>query len=86
MPYICFIIKMTKKKEEPYYELREGLKGLSKLIKGPSIDEEIEKQKKIKELAEVTQAAEKAKAYLKGQKEKRNAERRAKLKKVFGLK
>lgn len=76
---------MPKKKED-YYELREGIKGLSKLIKGPSIDEAIEKEQKIKQLAEAMQAAEKARAYLETQKQKRKAERRAKLKKFFGRK
>ena len=76
---------MTKK-QEPYYEIREGVKGIIKLIKGPGIDEQIEKEKKTKELADAMKAAESSRAYLKAQKEKLHAERRAKLKKLFKIK
>ena len=76
---------MTKK-QEPYYEIKEGLKGLSKLIKGPGLDEQIEKEKKIKELADAMKAAETSKMYIKNYKDNKKKERRAKLKKFFGVK
>ena len=74
------------KKQEPYYEIKEGLKGLSKLIKGPGLDEQIEKEKKIKELADAMKAAEKSKVYIKDYKNNIKKERRAKLKRIFGVK
>jgi len=76
---------MTKK-QEPYYEIKEGLKGLSKLIKGPGIDEQIEKEKKIKELADAMKAAETSRLYIKNYKNNIKKERRAKIKKFFGVK
>ena len=76
---------MTKK-QEPYYEIREGVKGLIKLIKGPGIDEQIEKEKKIKELADAMMAAETSRLYIKNYKDNIKKERRAKLKKLFGVK
>ena len=75
---------MTKK-QEPYYEIKEGLKGLSKLIKGPGLDEQIEKEKKIKELADAMKAAEKSKVYIKDYKNNIKKERRSKLKRIFGV-
>ena len=77
---------MTTKKQEPYYEIREGVKGLIKLIKGPGIDEQIEKEKKTKELADAMKAAEKSKVYIKDYKDNIKKERRAKIKKFFGAK
>ena len=77
---------MTKKQEEPYYEIREGVKGLIKLIKGPGIDEQIEKEKKIKELADAMKAAETSKMYIKDYKNNIKKERRAKLKKLLRIK
>ena len=74
------------KKQEPYYEIREGVKGLIKLIKGPGIDEQIEKEKKTKELADAMKAAETSKMYIKDYKNNIKKERRAKLKKFFGAK
>lgn len=76
---------MPKKKED-YYELREGIKGLSKLLKGPSIDEAIEKEKKIKELADAMKAAEASREYIKEYKRKLHADRRERVKKLFGIK
>ena len=76
---------MTQKKED-YAEIKAGLKGLSKLIKGPGIDEQIEKEKKIKELADAMKAAEKSKVYIKNYNENKKKERRAKIKKFFGVK
>jgi len=76
---------MTQKKED-YAEIKAGLKGLSKLIKGPGIDEQIEKEKKIKELADAMKAAETSKMYIKDYKNNIKKERRAKLKKFFGAK
>ena len=76
---------MTQKKED-YAEIKAGLKGLSKLIKGPGIDEQIEKEKKIKELADAMKAAETSKMYIKDYKNNIKKERRAKLKKLFKIK
>ena len=76
---------MTKK-QEPQYEIKEGLKGLSKLIKGPVIDEHIEKEKKINELADAMKAAETSRLYIKNYKDNIKKERRAKIKKFFGVK
>ena len=76
---------MTQKKED-YAEIKAGLKGLSKLIKGPGLDEQIEKEKKIKELADAMKAAEKSKVYIKDYKNNIKKERRAKLKRIFGVK
>ena len=75
---------MTKK-QEPYYEIKEGLKGLSKLIKGPGLDEQIEKEKKIKEIAYTIKTKKTSKTYIKNYKDNVKKERRAKLKKFFGL-
>jgi len=76
---------MTQKKED-YTEIKAGLKGLSKLIKGPGIDEQIEKERKIKELADAMKAAETSKIYIKNYKDNIKKERRAKLKRIFGVK
>ena len=76
---------MTQKKED-YAEIKAGLKGLSKLIKGPGIDEQIEKEKKIKELADAMKAAETSKMYIKDYKNNIKKERRAKLKKLLRIK
>ena len=76
---------MTQKKED-YREIKAGLKGLSKLIKGPGIDEQIEKERKIKELADAMKAAETSKIYIKNYKDNIKKERRAKLKRIFGVK
>lgn len=76
---------MTKNKE-PYYELKLAGKGLYKLLKGPSIDEQIAKEKKTKELAEAMKAAESSKEYIKEYKRKLHADRKERIKKLLGIK
>ena len=77
---------MTKKGKEDYAEIKEGVKALSKLIKGPTLDEAIDKEKKIKQLADAMKEAEASKAYIKAYKDKVKADRRERVKKLLGIK
>lgn len=80
------VLSGMNKKKEDYYELKLAGKSLYKLIKGPSLDEVIEKEKKIKELADAMKAAEESKAYIKTYKENLKKERKQKLKRFLRLK